>query len=117
MVASVSQLEISVGAGLSGTLIALSGESDLTTTAELSEALAAQMTGGPRHMTVDLSGLSFADTATIRILLSTHRTLGAIGGNLELMNPHPNVARSLTLLGVDKILSIRSAAQARCTDG
>lgn len=103
----VSLLEISVGTDPSGTVVALSGESDMTTTGQLSEVLAAQLTGGSRHLIVDLSDLRFADSASIRILLVAHRALRAKGGGLELVNPHPNVARTLTLLGLDKMLRVR----------
>lgn len=110
--AGVSLLEISVGAGPSGPVLSLSGESDLSTLRVLSDALAAQMTGGEQHLSIDLSGLRFADSATIRILLDAHRRLRASDRTLELVNPHPNVARSLTMLGVDKLLTMRTGPQA-----
>lgn len=115
--AGVSLLEISVGTDRSGTVVSLSGESDMTTTGQLSDALTSQMTGGTQHMSVDLSGLRFADSASIRILLDAHRTLRSHGGVLELVNPHPNVARSLTLLGLDKLLTMREVPRTLRTDG
>lgn len=114
--ADVSLLEISVGTDRSGTKVALSGESDLTTTGELSDVLVAQMTDGPQHMTVDLSRLRFADSASIRILLVTQRMLRARGGDLEVVNPHRNVARSLTLLGLNQVLRVRIDPRAGRTE-
>lgn len=62
-------LEVSVAAGDSGPVVILSGEADLTNAAELSDALTAQVSGGARHLIVDVSGLRFADSAAIRALV------------------------------------------------
>ena len=56
-------LEISVAAGEAGPVLTLSGEADLTTVAELTGALSAQLAAGARHLTVDLSRLRFAGLA------------------------------------------------------
>lgn len=56
---------LGVGGG-SGPVITLSGETDVTTVAELSELVTGQLAGGTRHLTIDAPGLSFADSASIR---------------------------------------------------
>jgi anti-sigma B factor antagonist len=71
----VSILEISVTAGQDGPVVVLSGEADVTTAAELSKALAAQVSAGAPHLAVDLSGLRFADSATIQALVQASRVL------------------------------------------
>jgi anti-anti-sigma regulatory factor len=53
----VGRLEISVAASEAGPVLTLSGEADLTTVAELTGALTAQLAIGARHLTVDLSRL------------------------------------------------------------
>jgi anti-anti-sigma factor len=108
----VSLLEISVAADASGPVLSLSGEADVTTVAELSEALTAQLAGGVRHLTVDLSGLRFADSSVIRALVLAGRTLKDRGGGLELANPQPAVARALSLLGVDQAIEVRDGTSA-----
>ena len=80
--------------------------------AELSEALTAQLASGARHLTVDLSGLRFADSAVIRELVMADRTLKHRGGGLDLANPQPVVARALSLLGVDQMIEIRDGMSA-----
>ena len=106
-------LEISVTAGDAGPVVMLSGEADITTMAELSEALTAQLASGARHLTVDLSGLRFADSAVIRELVMADRKLKDRGGGLELANPQPAVARALSLLGVDQVIEVRDGTNAR----
>jgi anti-anti-sigma factor len=103
----VSLLEISVTAGAPGPVVTLSGEADLTTVAELSETLTAQLASDVRHLTVDLSGLRFADSAVIRELVMAGRALKDRGGGLVLDNPQPAVARALSLLGVDQAIKVR----------
>jgi anti-sigma B factor antagonist len=108
----VALLEISVAAGESGPVVSLSGEADITTVAGLSEALTAQLATGTRHLTVDLSGLRFADSAVIRELVMAGRKLKDRGGGLELANPRPAVARVLSLLGVDQAIEVRDGTSA-----
>ena len=70
-------------------MLTLSGEADLTTVAELTEALTAQLAIGARHLTVDLSRLRFADSSVIRALVLADRTLKQRGGGLALAHPQP----------------------------
>jgi anti-sigma B factor antagonist len=109
----VALLEISVAADETGAVLTLAGEADLTTMAELTEALTAQLAGGARHLTVDLSRLRFADSAVIRALVLADRTLKKRGGGLALAHPQPVVARALSLLGVDQAIEIRDGMSAR----
>ncbi len=108
----VALLEISVAAGESAPVVTLSGEADITTVAGLSEALTAQLASGTRHLTVDLSGLRFADSAVIRELVMAGRKLKDRGGGLELADPQPAVARALSLLGVDQAIEVRDGTSA-----
>jgi anti-sigma B factor antagonist len=108
----VGLLEIFVAADEHGPVLSLSGEADLTTAAELSDALAAQLAGGTPRLTVDLSGLRFADSAVIRELVLAGRKLKERDGGLELANPQPAVARALSLLGVDQAIDVRDGASA-----
>jgi anti-anti-sigma factor len=105
----VSTLEISVAAGEAGPVMTLAGEADVTNAAALGEALAAQLSGA-RQLTVDLSGLRFADSASVRALVLAGRALAERGGGLVLLRPQPAVARVLALLGVDQAITVRGQA-------
>jgi len=100
-------LQITVASEESGPVVRLSGECDLSVTGQLSDALNAQIAGGQQRLTVDLSGLRFADSACIRVLVKAHLALTERGGTLELAFPRPSVARVLSLLGVDRRLPVR----------
>jgi anti-anti-sigma factor len=103
----VGLLEITVETGISGTVMKLSGECDLTTSGQLSDAIGAQLATGVQHLTIDLSALRFADSMTIREFIEAHHTLKNAGGTLELLRPQRAIAKSLRLLGVDQILTVR----------
>ena len=110
---ALSPLGIRVAAGESGPVLMLSGEADITTLAQLESALSAQLAAGAAILTVDLSGLGFADSATIGALVRAARTLKAQGGRLDLASPQPALARMLALLGVGKVVPIRDDVPSR----
>lgn len=103
----VSLLGISVESQQFSVVVRLSGEADLSTLEQLRDALNDQIAGGARQLTIDLSGLRFADSGSIRALTDAHLALRAQGGTLELIHPQPNVARILVLLGIDQVLTVR----------
>jgi anti-anti-sigma factor len=88
-------------------MVILSGEADLTSVGQLSALITAQLSGGTRQLTVDVSGLRFADTASIRTLMLAARMLKEQGGSLVLLRPQPTMARMLDLLGVAQMFTIR----------
>ena len=96
-------------------MITLSGEADLTSAAQLSALIAVQLSGGTRHLTIDASGLSFADSATVRALVLAARTLKKRGGTLVLLHPQAVVAWLLALTGGDQMLAIDGRPRGRGT--
>jgi anti-sigma B factor antagonist len=100
-------LTVRVVAGESGPVIVLSGEADLTTVDQLSDVITAQLADGTRQLIIDVSGLRFADSATIRTLTLAARTLRDAGGSLVLLCPQRTVARVLALTGVEQLFTIR----------
>lgn len=102
-------LDISVEAGASGPVMKLSGESDLTTAGQLRDALGSRLASGARHLTIDLSALKFADSATFRVLIEACRAFEDAGGTVELLRPQPVVAQAIQLLGIDQVLTIRTS--------
>src|SRR6201989_1091764 len=99
----VAALRASASAGADGPIVALSGEADATTAAELRETLATQLdTGGPLG-TVDVSGLSFLDSASLRVLILAARALKGRHGRLVFARPQPLGGRPLGITGADRL--------------
>lgn len=103
-------LEASVAAGDSGPVIVLAGEADLSYAGQLSALITGQLSGGTRHLTIDASGLRFADSASIRTLMIAARTLRERDGSLVLLRPQQPVTRMLALAGADQAMTIRPAS-------
>jgi anti-sigma B factor antagonist len=99
-------LQASVEAGESGPVIVLAGEADQTCAEQLDTLIAGQLAGGTRQVTIDASGLRFADSASVRTLVLAARTLTERGGRLVLLDPQQSVARVLALLGADQMITI-----------
>jgi anti-sigma B factor antagonist len=108
----VGQLDITVAAGEFGPVLMLSGEADMTTAAELSGTLTAQLASGARYLTVDISGLRFTDSSSMRALAMAARALREQGGDLVLLRPQPTVARVLGLLSLDQVMTVRPGTSA-----
>jgi anti-sigma B factor antagonist len=105
--AGQGMLTARVAAGESGPVILLSGEADLTTVAQMSALITAQLAGRTRQLTIDVSELWFADSASIRTLVLAARRLRDGGGGLVLLRPQRPVARVLALTGAEQMFTIR----------
>lgn len=93
-------------------MVVLSGESDASVVAESTATLTMQIAAGARHLTVDLSGLRFADSVSTQTFVQADRALKADGGTMELVAPQPAVARVLSLLGVNQSITVRPGTTA-----
>lgn len=102
-------LRMAVAAGDSGPLITMSGEADIASTGQLREVLTAQLASGAIYLTIDAAGLSFADSGAVSVLIGTAKSLNDLGGGLVLLHPQSNVVRVLTILGADRVITIRAA--------
>ncbi|HEU5384554.1 MAG TPA: STAS domain-containing protein [Streptosporangiaceae bacterium] len=103
----MSTFRASVSAGESGPVITLSGEVDLSTIAELRDLITAQLAGGTVHLTIDVSGMSFADSASMRVLMLAAMTLRKRGGGLVLLRPQPVLARLLEIMDADQVITVQ----------
>ena len=103
----------SVAAGVSGPVIVLSGEADLASVAQLSALITAQLSRGTRQLTIDVSELRFADSATVRTLVLAAKTLKYRGGSLVLLRPRPPITKLLDLLGAAQMFTIRGKTKGK----
>ena len=92
-------------------MITLSGEVDLSTLAELSDLITAQLAGGTVHLTIDVSGMSFADSASMRVLMLAAMTLRKRGGGLVLLRPQPALARLLEIMDADQVITVQGQGE------
>jgi len=94
-------------AGADGPVVVLSGEADTTTATVLREMLAALLDTGARLVTIEAAGLSFLESASMRVLVLAARALKGRHGRLVLARPQPAVARLLEITGAERLLDVR----------
>ncbi|MCX5126985.1 STAS domain-containing protein [Streptomyces sp. NBC_00347] len=89
-----------------GLRIALAGELDFHTAALVEPGLADLVGSGHRSLDLDLSGLTFCDSGGIDLLLRVDHSCRALGTRLHLRDVPPLVAKSMRILGVDRVLRL-----------
>ena len=88
------------------TLVELAGEADTTASGQIREVLRAAASEPPRRLIVDLSALTFMDSAALHAILYTNRALTRQGRMLALVNPQAAVRRVLDLTEAGQLLPI-----------
>ena len=82
-------------------VLRVKGELDLSTTPQLSAAIDATA-GGPRTVTLDLSGVSFIDSSALRVLVLSGRALADADRALQIGPRSEMVGRVLTMTNLDQ---------------
>mgnify|MGYP000025714116 FL=1 len=58
----------------------------------------------PRQLTLDLSGLTFADSSGIAVLLRAHRRMGQVQGAMRVVNTPAQAEKVFKAAGLEKII-------------
>jgi anti-sigma B factor antagonist len=95
--------EILTGTDAGGApVVTVSGEIDLSNTADLEAKVAQATEGRPDTLVFDLKDLRFMDSAGIAVLLGAASRVGTV----RLRAPSPAVARVVELTGLTEVLKI-----------
>ncbi len=87
-------------------LLCVQGELDVSNRDSLREAIDGLLEPSPQTLVLDLSGLSFADCASLSILVSAHQHLAEQGRKLILLDAQPLVRRLLAVTGLDRVFHL-----------
>jgi anti-sigma B factor antagonist len=87
------------------------GEIDLATVSLLTSTLTDTLQAGAQHVTVDLTHVTYIDSAGLGALVGAHKRLRAAGGSLVIRCQQPRVLRLLTITGLTKLFTIVETAQ------
>lgn len=74
-----------------------SGEIDISTAADMRDAITWMITAGQAWPVADLSGVTFMDVAGVNALFAVQRAAAAAGGSLTLQAPSRQVRRLLAV--------------------
>ncbi|MFF4321254.1 STAS domain-containing protein [Streptomyces sp. NPDC001568] len=86
-------------------VIHVGGEMDIDRAPMLRNALlsAATQADGRDEIVLDLSDLSFCDSAGLNTLIQARQTAATHGKRISLRNPQPQIVRLLEMTGVDAL--------------
>ncbi|HLU34099.1 MAG TPA: STAS domain-containing protein [Natronosporangium sp.] len=82
------------------TTVAVSGDLDLATAAELERKVERLVAGGTNRLVVDLHHVSFCDSAGLNALVRARNRCDAAGGWLRITRPVGEVAEVLRISGL-----------------
>jgi anti-sigma B factor antagonist len=90
--------------------VEVAGVLDLVGSPQLRRILRTHLDEGRRHITVDLSGLTFLDAAGIGVFLESHLACQSAGGRLVLVCVPELARRLLELVNLDRELHLADDA-------
>ncbi len=102
------RLTIDAQPACGGNLLVLEGEVDPHTTEQLDQAVDAALASGT-ELVLELSGVTFIDSAGLRSLIRAQRRAEEAGGSLVLRSPRPSTLRVLEITGLTDELTVESA--------
>lgn len=100
-------LELSVSDEGGETVVAATGELDVTTAPELRERLTALIGAGSTTILLDLAGVTFVDSTALSVLVAALKRLRQADGDLQLSSPLPSVRRVFEITGLTRLFTIR----------
>ncbi len=88
-------------------LARVEGELDLSTAGAFRVAIDEALEGrdGPRHLVLSLAKLSFVDSSGLGAILGRYRRISERGGKMVAANVPANIARLLSLSGLQRIIA------------
>ncbi|TDD38679.1 anti-sigma factor antagonist [Actinomadura sp. KC06] len=92
------------------TVIAISGELDVSSTPSLRERLYVALRDPGMYVVIDLSGMTFCDASGLAMLVGAQRRLEGDGTGLILARPRPHTARLLRVTGLSRAFTVRPPA-------
>jgi anti-anti-sigma factor len=93
----------------------LGGELDIASAPTLRDQLLGLLRHAASRLIIDLSAVSYADASGLAVLVGTGRRAGLLGGHLRLAAPSPEVARVLSITGLDRQLDVFPTVHAAIT--
>ena len=86
------------------TEVCVAGEIDMETAPQVTDAVRAAITAGPRAIQVDMAAVTFLDSSGIEMLLHVRSEAAGQGIRLCVVNAHRRVTRALTITGLLDLL-------------
>lgn len=101
-------MSLSIAKQVNGTthVVRVAGEVDVSNAARVRVALDEELAEGPQAVEVDLSEVPYIDSTGIGVLVGAAHRASDAGAGFAVLHPQRNVARVLSMLGVDAELGV-----------
>jgi anti-sigma B factor antagonist len=86
--------------------VAVAGEVDCSTAPRLTACLDSELAAAPAELVVDLTGVSFLDSAGLHALVAAHAHAGRIGVPMRVLVATRAVLRPIQVTGLEHVLGI-----------
>ncbi|PWI45065.1 STAS domain-containing protein [Streptomyces sp. ICBB 8177] len=103
----MSPLKITTDHTETGPVLHLAGELDYDHATALRDQTANLSLAPGQSLILDLSGVEFCDSSGIAALLGARQLAQSLGADIVLASVPPNTLRLLTLVGLDRVFTIR----------
>ena len=87
-------------------VVAVTGEVDLYTAADLKAALSHAVEEGCTSMVIDLTNTNFMDSTGLSTLVSAQKRMRSRGGRLVIVNVDPSLAYTFQITGLDLVFKV-----------
>jgi anti-anti-sigma factor len=91
-------------------VITVTGELDVSNTAQLFDCLDGAIEAGLSQIVVDIAYLTFMDSAGLAVLVGANERMKLSGGTLTILSPAASIKRLLAAVHVVPSLTVREAA-------
>ena len=98
------ELHIRVLSSEGRSIVHVSGELDVYTAARLRDSLAGLISGGARHIVVDLADLSFMGASGLGVLVGAWKRMQRDDGKLLVRSAPPSVQKIIEITGLEATL-------------
>jgi anti-sigma B factor antagonist len=95
-----------------GGRVAVAGEVDCSTAPQLAAGLHSVLATAPAELVVDLSQVSFLDSAGLHVLVAGHASAGRLGVPMRVLVATPAVLRPIQVTGLEHVLAIELVGSA-----
>ncbi len=93
-------------------IVTVSGELDLATAPQLSEAIRSVLVPGRSHLVLDLDQVSFIDSTGLSVLVAAHRRAIREGGSFGLVCNSDRCMRVMHMTGLARLFSFHASVAA-----
>ncbi|WP_433221346.1 STAS domain-containing protein [Dactylosporangium sp. CS-047395] len=99
-------LSVTSAPGTSPVIVAVAGELDVATTAELRQFLHARIDDGATILIANLTEVAFLDSTALSVFVGVHKRLREGGGGLTLISPHERLLRIFRMTALDHVFTV-----------